>query len=263
VFRFALAVIPLFAQLAVQTRPVFDVASIKPSGPNTPLTGGFGNGQGGGRNMTLKMLIASAYRVQEFQITGGPAWTGSDRFDVEGKTEDRTADPDRLRLMLRSLMEDRFQLKLHREMREQPVYALVAAKGGLKIRPAADQTSPDVNGPSPKGAGPNRGAIRIGRGSLIGNAVTLSFLARWLSQRLDRLVIDRTGLGGRFDLQLTWTPDAGEVVDGPGGQLLPPAEVSGPSIFTAIQEQLGLKLESAKAPVEVLMIDRAERPSAN
>ena len=260
---FVLAAIPVFAQLATPARPTFDVASIKPTGPNTPVTGGFGNGQGGGRNQTLKMLIASAYRVQEFQISGGPSWAGSERFDVEGKTEDRTADPDRLRLMLRSLMEDRFQLKLRRETTTQPVYALVAAKGGPKIRPAADQTSPDVNGPSPPGAGPNRGAIRIGRGSLIGNAVTLSFLARWLSQRLDRLVIDRTTLSGRFDFQLTWTPDAGEIVTGPGGQMLPPAEVSGPSIFTAIQEQLGLKLESSKAPVEVLVIDRAERPSAN
>lgn len=98
--------------------PKFDLSSVKPNVSGCCTSGGFGNGQGGGRNVTLKFLIASAYNVQEFQISGGPGWIGSDRFDVEGRTEDRYTDPDRLRLMLQSLLEDQFLLKLHWEARE-------------------------------------------------------------------------------------------------------------------------------------------------
>jgi uncharacterized protein (TIGR03435 family) len=180
------------------------------------------------------MSIALAYQVQEFQISGGPGWIGSDRFDVEGKAEDPKADPSQLRLMLQSLLEDRFQLKLHSETREAPVYALVVTNGGPKIKLVADQTTPTVNGPAQPGAGPNRGAMRIGGGSLVGNAVMLSLFARLLSQRLDRSVIDRTHLNGRFDIKLNWTPDVGETSLDPGGNPLPPSDSGGPSLFTAI-----------------------------
>jgi uncharacterized protein (TIGR03435 family) len=139
------------------------------------------------------------------------------------------------------------------------------AKGGPKAKLSADQaSSSDVNGPSPPGAaGPNHGAFHLGPGSMIGNAVTLALFTRFLSQRLDRIVIDKTNLAGRFDIQLKWTPDEGEAPFDPGGNPLPPADSSGPSIFTAIQEQLGLKLESARGPVEVLVIDHVEQPTAN
>jgi uncharacterized protein (TIGR03435 family) len=127
------------------------------------------------------MLIGTAYLVQEFQISGGPGWIGSDRFDVEGKAEDPNADYGQLRLMLQSLLEDRFQLQLHREVRESPIYALVVGKGGPKIKLSADQTSPDVNGPSPPGSSrPNHGALRLGPGSIIGNAVYLPLFVRFL-----------------------------------------------------------------------------------
>ena len=252
-----------FGQAPAGKRASFAVASIKPDKTDRPVTLGVGNGQGGGRNVTLKMLIALAYQVQEFQISGGPGWIGSDRFDVEGKAEDPKADPSQLRLMLQSLLEDRFQLKLRSETREAPVYALVVANGGPKIKLVADQTTPTVNGPAQPGAGPNRGAMRIGRGSLVGNAVMLSLFARLLSQRLDRPVIDRTHLNGRFDIQLNWTPDVGETSLDPGGNPLPPSDSGGPSLFTAIQEQLGLKLERARAPVDLLIVERVEKPSAN
>jgi uncharacterized protein (TIGR03435 family) len=144
-----------------------------------------GNGAGGGKYVTLKMPIAFAYRIQQFQISGGPAWIDSDRFDVEGKAEDPKASFDELRLMLRSMLEDRFSLKLHHETKESSVYVLVPMSGGPKLELAADQSSPDVNGPAPKGAGPNRGAIRNGVGTIAGNAATLSLFARMLSQRLD------------------------------------------------------------------------------
>jgi uncharacterized protein (TIGR03435 family) len=211
---------------------------------------------------TLKTLIALAYRIQEFQITGGPSWVGSDHFDVDGRADPKF-DPDQMRLMLQSLMADRFQLKFHRETKQSSVYALVVGKGGPKIRLVADQQSPDVNGPSQPGAGPNRGAFRFGGGSLIGNAVTLPLFVRFLSQRLDGAIIDKTNLTGRFNIQLQWTPSAGEMPYDPGGNILPPADSSGPSVFVAIQEQLGLRLESTKGPVELFVIDRVEKPSEN
>lgn len=181
------------------------------------------------------MLIATAYRVQEFQISGGPGWIDSDRFDVEDKAEDRKANYDQLRLMLQSLLEDRFRLKLHRETKEAPVYALVVAKGGSKIKLSADQAdSSDINGPAPPGAtGPNHGAFRFGPGSMAGNAVTLALFTKFLSQRLDRMVIDKTSLAGRFDIQLLWTPDTGENPVDLGGHAIPPADPSRPSIFAA------------------------------
>ena len=249
--------------MAQEVRPQFDVSSVKPNKKNCCSSGGANNGQAGAKNSTLKGLISLAYKVQEFQSVGGPGWIGSDRFDVEGRTEDRTADPDRLRLMLRSLLEDRFKLKLHMESRQVPVYALVVAKGGPKIKLAADQTSPDVNGPSKPGAGPNHGAVRFGPGSMTGNAVNFPLLVRFLSQRLDRPVIDRTGLSGRYDFVLQWTPSVGEANVDPGGNPLPPGDTLGPSIFSAIQEQLGLRLESTKGPMEVLVIDSAEMPDEN
>jgi len=126
-----------------------------------------------------------------------------------------------------------------------------------------------VDGPAPPGAGPNRGVVRIGVGNLIGNAATLSRLATTLSPRVDRLIVDRTNLAGRYDLRLQWAPDPAEnlfevplaIFDMNGKTLT--SDPTGPSIFSAIQEQLGLKLESAKGPVEVLVIDHAEQPSAN
>lgn len=249
--------------LNAQPRPEFDVASIKPNKASGGVSFGVGNGGASGRNVTLQMLIGLAYRLQDFQISGGPSWVSSDRFDVEAKAGDAAVGPDQLRLMLGSLLGDRFKLTLHREMRESSVYGLVVAKDGPKIKRSPDQTSPDVNGPAPTGAGPNRGAIRLGPGSLIGNAVALPLFTKFLSQRLDRIVIDKTNLTGRFDIRLQWTPGFGESQFDPGGKILPSADSSGPSIFAAIQEQLGLKLESTKAPIEILVIDHAQKPSAN
>jgi len=250
-------------------RPEFAVASVKPNHTGCCTSGGVGNGQGGGKNVTLKELIAFTYRIQQFQISGGPRWIGSDRFDVEGKAEDPKADFDQLRLMLRSLFEDRFKLKVHRETKESPAYALVVGKGGVKIKLSRDQSPENVDGPAPPGAGPNHGAVRIGVGNLVGNAVTLSWFASMLSPRLDRLIIDKTNLAGRFDIRLQWAPSAAEdlfgvpteIIDMNGVTVRP--DPSGPSIFSAIQEQLGLKLESTKAPVDVLVIDHVEMPSEN
>ena len=250
-------------QSQTPTRPEFDVATIRPVKTLGGVSMGAGDGGASEHNVTLKNLMTVAYRIQDFQISGGPGWAGSDRFDVEAKAANPKAGPDQVRLMLQSLLEDRFELKLHRETKESSIYALAVDKGGLKMKLSADQTSATVNGPSPEGT-LNRGNIRIGNGSLIGNAVTMPLFVRMLSQRLDRTVVDMTNLTGRFDLRLQWTPDVGETPFSPGGDLLPPAaDSSSPSIFAAIQEQLGLKLESQKGPVEMLVIDSVEKPSAN
>jgi uncharacterized protein (TIGR03435 family) len=252
-----------WAQTDSAIRPEFEVASIRPSQPDTPPSFGVGNGGGGGTNVTLKTLIAFAYQLQEYRILGGPGWISSDRFNIEARAADPKTPPEQLKLMLQSLFADRFQLELHREIRQSNVYNLVVAKSGPKIKLSADQTSPDVNGPSPQGAGPNHGAIRLGAGSMIGNAAPLPRFANLLSQRLDRIVIDKTNLPGRFDIRLRWTPDVGENPLSPTGVPLPAEPGDAPSIFVAIEEQLGLKLEAAKGPVEFLVIDHVEKPSGN
>jgi len=207
-------------------------------------------------------LIALAYRIPSFQIAGGASWVSSDRFDVECKAEDPKTDNGQLRLMLQSMLEDRFRLQLHRETKESAVYALVVAKGGPKIKSSSDQTSPDDVGPAQTGDGPNHGGVLLGNGLLIGNAVALSRFATVLSPQLERMIVDRTNLAGRFDIRLHWTPDARELPQDVTGR---PSQndSDAPSIFTAIQEQLGLKLEPAKGPVEVIVIDHAERPTVN
>ncbi len=228
------------AQTDPAPRPNFAVASIKPSNAQGKPAYGTGNGKGYGKNVTLKMLIGLAYQVQQFQITGGPAWTDSDRFEVEGKAEDSSANYAQLRLMMQSLLADRFKLRLHRQTRQSSVYALVVAKDGPKIKSAPDQTSPDVVGAATSpGDGPSRGGILIGPGMLSANAVILSQFAKVIAPELDRFVIDRTNLAGRFDLRLRWSP---ELRSDSERAVIPADSTERPSIFTAVQEQLGLKL---------------------
>ncbi len=267
--------------------PTFDVASVKPN-----KTGGMGVRimfQPGGRfnadNITLKFLVRLAYDVQDFQISGGPPWLNSDRYDIEAKAEgppegdmrtmteeQRQADMKRRRLMLQALLADRFKLTLHKESKEAPIYALVVAKNGPKMKelppepppaPDADPKDPPDK-PDPKHMVMGRGGMRMGRGELTGNGVKLSFLAEALSNPLGRTVVDKTGLKGDYNFELKWTPDESQ---GPGfrgaGDAPPPPDANGPSIFTAIQEQLGLKLESQKGPVDLLVIDHAEKASEN
>jgi uncharacterized protein (TIGR03435 family) len=239
--------------------PQFEVASIRPSHSDTPSTFGVG----GGTNVTLKTLIALAYGLQQYQILDGPGWIGSDRFDIQTKVTDPKTPPERQKLMLQALFADRFKLAVHRESKLSNVYVLVVAKGGAKITLSADQTSPDVNGPSLPGAGPNHGAIRIGAGSMTGNAARISLFANLLSQRLDRTVIDKTNLTGRFDFRLQWTSDVGENPLDPAGNPLPISSQDAPSIFVAIEEQLGLRLKPGKELVEFLIVDHVEKPSEN
>jgi uncharacterized protein (TIGR03435 family) len=271
-----IATVPPLECQAPSSKPSFEVASVKPStaGDNRVAM----RIQPGGRfivtNATLKMIIVSAYNVRDYQISGGPGWITTDRWNIEGKAEEgsipaRTGPPDPtvpdpLMLMTQSLLEDRFQLKMHRETREAPIYELVLAKAGSKMKLSANQEPVATTPDAPQRGGPPPGMMRLNPGgNLEGNGVAISLLARMLSEQpiTGRPVIDKTGLKGLYDFMLEWTPEA--VMPGLPAPPSPSADTSGPSLFTALQEQLGLKLESAKGPTEFLVIDSVGRPAEN
>jgi uncharacterized protein (TIGR03435 family) len=179
----------------------------------------------------------------EFQVTGGAGWIAAERYDVTAKSEDRDPDPDdrRNRERLRTLLADRFQLKVHRDTKELGIYALVPGKDGPKLHESEDASKPG-------------GQMMSQPGMLKGIQVGMPLLIIALSNILERIVLDETGLKGRYDFQAEWAPDQAVVSDDP----------SRPgSIFTAVQEKLGLKLQSRKAPVPVIVVTGAERASEN
>lgn len=261
--------------LHAQTAPAplsFEVASVKRSSPDAQ--GFFLQIQPGGdlraMGATLKNLIALAYGLREFQISGGPKWADSDRFDVNARTERSSAsetpaaDPrqmtaeqrrnvSELRERVKSLLAERFQLAVHSESREQDGYALVVAKNGPKFHEAKSESGP---------------LIRRQRGSITGQGTTMQALALNLSNQISSPVLDKTGLPGKYDFKLEWTPDLGRGSGSIGGSA---AGAEAPlasdpedhSVFTALQEQLGLRLEPQKSSVKVLVIDRLEKPTEN
>ncbi|MGA2736593.1 MAG: TIGR03435 family protein [Bryobacteraceae bacterium] len=266
--------------------PAFEVVSIKPN-----KTGGGGvmlrmapGGRFTANNITVKFLLEEAYHVKDSQISGAPSWLDTEHYDIEAKAEDSAEDQDKKAgpeerrakqmLMLQAMLADRFKLALHHETKELPIYALVVAKNGPKLHesPAAPDDAPPPMPMKPDGPQP-RGSIRMnGRGDLSLNAVGLDMFAEVLSRQLGLLVANKTGLSGKYDFTLKWTPDEGQgqMFGGPGGgpggpprDAAPPPDASGPSIFAALQEQLGLKLESQKGPVDTLVIDHIDRPSEN
>lgn len=240
-----------------EDRPSFEVASIKPGDPASRQVSMFM--QPGGRytttNASLQMLIGFAYDVRDHQITGIPKALESARFTIDAKAPDgvAVAPPNgaaKIRLMVQSLLAERFKLAVHKETREEQVFELVADKGGIKMKEAANQ---DKGGPS--------GIRGGGRGKLTGMATPIPFLTNVLSQQLGRSVVDKTGLDAKYDFTLEWTPDPG--APGPQIDAGAPPDPNGPSLFTAVQEQLGLKLQSAKGPVELIVVDHAEMPTGN
>jgi uncharacterized protein (TIGR03435 family) len=264
----------------------FEVASILPN-HSAEMKAGimFQPGRFTATAVPVKRLIAMAYEVKDFQVTGGPSWINSERYDIKAKEPDSVAGQVEglpfgqrgglLRSMVQSLLSDRFKLKLSRETKELPVYALMVAKNGPKLIAAKpdDNSFHGIKGPreikNPGGYG-QMGLMRMGGGELEGHGTPVSSLAYMLSEQLSRTVLDRTGLTGNYDFTLKWAPEPGEEMmlrgpegGNPGPESAPPPETSGPSIFTAIQEQLGLKLESTKGPVEVLVIEHIEKPTEN
>jgi uncharacterized protein (TIGR03435 family) len=228
-----------------QTPLVFEVATIKPT---DPAFGGIVMRLAGGRfsatGFTLRDLIAFAYEVDISQIAGGPNWAASERYDVLGKPEkEGPLTRDIARVMLRDLLTDRFQLKIHRETREMPVYILTLGKNGSKMKPRTE------------GDGGESTRLVFQGAKATGRNVSAKVLAEELQAMVfDRPVVDRTGLAGSFDFNLSWRPEAGASA---------PGDPNDPDIFTAIQEQLGLRLQLQKAPAEMIVVDAAEKASEN
>ena len=259
------------AQLqSTASSPSFEVASIKAnhSGERIML---FQPGRGGrftATNCSLRLLIQYAYGVMQFQISSAPDWVKSDRYDIAAKVE---GDPQvrELRAMLQRLLEDRFQLKHHLDTKEAVVYDLVVSKAGKLREAEPGDCPPPLSAPSSRPGGPPDdapcGSLRKSPGHTKGYKLTTGELAGSLSFLLGRLVLDKTALTGKYDIDLHWTPESVQMQSSapPEAGPPPPVEPTGPSIFTAVQEQLGLKLKSAQGPVKTLVIDRVERPSEN
>jgi uncharacterized protein (TIGR03435 family) len=240
--------------------PVFDVASVKlnRSGENPSQVRIPPGGRVTATNATLRALITTAYQIQDFDLEGGPGWVSTDRYDVEAKASGSAEPPEILR-MLQTLLADRFKLVLHQEQREKAMYMLTVSPGGARLEaPHAEcnarfvPTQPDepiCNGFTVRTAGLARGF-----------GVTMARLSFFLSRELGRPVADKTGLDGTYDLTLKWTPsnsgDGGPDVSDAGDQ-------GSASIFTAIREQLGLRLNAERGPVSTTIIDSVQRPTEN
>jgi len=290
--------------------PVPYVASVKRN------AGGFGGqirimpGNISVNGMPVRLLIRQAFgQLQDFQLIGGPDWINSDRFDIEAKPEGGgPMTPQVLQSVFKQILEDRFALKVHKETRELPIYALVLARSdgrlGPNLKPASEECStrmasrgrgpaPDarggavrVGGPPPDGrGGPGRaggpggspgppdwdappvcGQRGGGFGRMRAGGATIADFAAMISGTAQRVVIDKTGLSGYYDIALTYTPAGDQLPQGPpppGAPAPPPIDPDGPTFFTAIQEQLGLKLDNQRGPVEVVVIDSINPPTEN
>ena len=255
----------------------YEVATIKPEKSGSMMFRVLNTPDGFSANTTVQMLIRDAYGIEDSQISGAPGWVNSEKYNLEAKMDQVTADklkklgeaevqPVRQH-MLQTLLADRFKLTIHRETKELAIYSLVVAKGGSKLHEAkpGDTYPNGIKGFDGRPAPPGSHLMRMGRGELTAQSLGMEQVAHLLTQQTGRTVVDNTGLKGTYDFTLHWTPDQSTpTLNGPGGG--PDSSTSsepGPSIFTAIQEQLGLKLESQKGPVDILVIDHVEKPSEN
>ena len=241
------------------------VATVKPSNPavfksSIQLAPG---GRFMATGATVGMLIKFTEDLMDDQLLGGPSWIGSERYDIVGQLdnplgadprtlndEQRMAFQQQVKKMVEAVLADRFQLKFHREMKELPVFALVVDKNGAKLSASQQDARPSIR--------------RTALGEIAAQHASSGLLAEFLSAQVGRSVIDKTGLTGSYDFKLAWTPDPSQLpasmaAGGEGAPNVP----EGPSIFTALKEQLGLRLEPQKGPVAILMIDRIEKPSVN
>jgi uncharacterized protein (TIGR03435 family) len=240
---------------AVLGQPAFEAASIKLNSSGKP---GGGIDLSPARmkiiNSSLKLCVQAAWNVKDFQVTGGTNWMDTERYDIDAVA----ANPftrEEFRAMLQALLTDRFSLAIHREMQDKPGYALVAARNGAKLKPATEDPSVQFSRTS------------SGDRTLKAPGISMAQLAGALSMVVGKTVANQTGIEGVFNISLQWTPDpASEPRTAKNGEPLPPPppdSTPGPSIFTAVQETLGLRLESKRVPVEVIVIDRASRPTEN
>lgn len=285
-----------FAQTPPASAPLsFEAASIKPS---APMIGGrmmvrmsSDPGRLNYSGVSLRDLIRNAYHLKDYQVSG-PDWINTERFDVVAKLPEGAKESD-IPAMMQTLLAERFKLTVHRETKELPAYALMVAKGGVKMKEFVEAPDSSADGPNAGGGfdGPPRmkvgadgmpklpagrgGMMMMGFGRLQGQGLTVTALTDMLSRQLDRPVLDETGLTAKYDISLNWTPEPGE---GPAGMKMmmmgrgegggdahpemPP--VSGPPLLIALQQQLGLRLEPKKLPLEMVVVDHVEKvPSEN
>ena len=260
--RYRALAVPLVAAILAAQPPQFDAASVQPNatgrGPLNTVELNLGRSvvraSRGGRfrvsGVPVTLLIQVAYGMRDFQIAGTPSWANSDLYDISAKTQGN-ATFEQMQPMVGSLLTDRFQLKFHRETRSMPVYELVAATGGLKIATPTGGTcvtfNPDI--PPLPGLANICGVVRSANGRIEGYGVPMLKLIELLTDRFDRTIVDKTGFTQTFDFDLNFTSDE---LNSPGT-----------SISAALEERLGLRLQPAKGPVEVLVVDHLERPGAN
>jgi len=261
----AVALTAILATAIAAQAPTFDAASVK---RRTEPGGGFMGRQPGGRftaqGVSLQDLIVFAYRVQPYQVVDGPRWLDTERWDITAAGA--AGAPEQVLVALQALLADRFSLAIRKEKRELPVYALVLARADGRLGPQLTRSPVDCAAlqaeASRTGVIPPDARLRCrveGRvGSITLGGSPLTEFAAMLSTRMQRTVLDRTGLTGAWDATLTYTPEPSQIAAGalaPGAQ--PAFDPNGPSIFTAVQEQLGLKLDATRAPVDVLVVERA------
>ncbi len=268
--------------------PTFEVATVKPNKSGTNFIR-FQNQPGGrfnAENVPVRELLRFAFQIQPYQLEGGPGWINSDRFDVIAKAEGEQpplgpGQVGPIQLMMRSLLAERFGLVYHNATKEMPIFALMLARPDGKLGPKLTTSTTDCaalfaarRGGGPGGPpGPQPPALgekvpcgfRVAPGSMAGGSSPISQLAQFLSQSMGRPVIDKTGLTGNYDFELSYTPDQlppqGAGGPPPGAPPLPPVDPNGPSLSTALQEQLGLKLDSQRGPVSMFVIDKIEQPT--
>lgn len=281
----AMILVPPAPQTTERTKPSFDVASIKVSLPGTRQQIAI---EPGGRfvanGVQLNLLVALAYHLQAYQLSGADRWMATDQWSIEAKADDISAIPawappnvpDVIAVRLQSLLENRFALKMHWEAAQRQIYALTVGKNGPKLVAveAPPSTKPDQSAPSsrppvqpdgtlPPNFAPPPGATLAGPGRIFASAITMNQLITLLNRLMDQPVVDRTGLAGYFNVDLHFDPASAPRSFGPPRPDSSSPPSPDPSIYTALQEQLGLKLESRKEPVEMLVVDSAQKPSEN
>jgi len=271
------------AATAALPRYEYEVVSIKPNKSGSLIPGGRQMDDGiNVTNFPLQFLIQGAFGVSNDRIVGLPGWVSSDRFDINAKMNPEVADAlkklsadDRKEAqqhMLQALFADRCKLTFHRETKELPTYTLVLGKNGPKFKESKPGETPEGGIKVPDGKG-GTGSITVGeKGAITFRGLPLNFIVQILSMQLGRTVVDKTGLTGKYDFSWQFTPSASQVrafggtpaeggANGVSSGI--PADPDGTDLFTAVQEQLGLKLESGKGPVEIIVIDHIEKPSDN
>jgi uncharacterized protein (TIGR03435 family) len=270
----ALALLPLAVSPLAAQVPAFEAASVKPNRSGTPgmeirvvPNGGFI-----GTNVPLRTLVRESFRVQDHQIVDLPSWADSERFDIVTRAP-QTATPQQWQPMVQELLKERFSLTVRREMREMPIYIAERSRPDGTLGPRLQATAPAAaeycaSQQLPAGSRPPADPARIcgmrqSIGTIQGGNSVLVPLFRFVSQQAGRAIVDRTGLTGNFDFELRWTPDQFANRETPAvvnGNTIDPG---GPSLFTALQEQLGLKMNAQRGPVEMLVVERIERPTEN